>query len=138
MNNDLKFPLSQFVNNFSEYLTTDTTLFFAPGNYSLESELVVENIHSFSMFAWPASSLRAMITCDHNARFEFRNVSTVTVSGLEFVGCFESRVLSVGHFQLKNSRFFGNSQTIVINSDSVLIINESTAKIYGIVNFYKT
>ena len=84
---DSDLTLSQFVDNSSDYLTNDTTLIFSPGNYSLESELVVENIHSFSIFAWPSSSSRAVITYGHNARFEFRNVSTVTVSGLEFVGC---------------------------------------------------
>ena len=43
--NDL--TLSQFVDNSSNYLTDDTTLMFSPGSYSLESELIVENIHSF-------------------------------------------------------------------------------------------
>ena len=43
--------LSQFINNLSDYLTDNATLIFLPGKYSLESELVVENVHSFSMFA---------------------------------------------------------------------------------------
>ena len=86
--------LSQFINNSSDYLTNDTTLIFSPGSHSLESQLTVENIHSFSMFVWPGSSSKAVITCHgHNARFEFSNVSTVTVSGLEFVGC-----LVVGYY----------------------------------------
>ena len=42
-----------------------------------------------------------MITCSHNVRFELRNVSSVTVSGLEFAKCFENHVLSVSQFNLK-------------------------------------
>ena len=128
MDNDL--PLSQFVDNSwtSDYLMNDTTLIFSPGNYSLESELVVENIHSFSMFAWTGSSSKAVITCSCNARFEFRNISTVTVSGLEFVGCFESLLVSVGKFQLENSGFIGNGQAIV--NGEVLIVSKTAAKIY--------
>ena len=94
------------LSQFAENLTNETTLIFSPGNYSLESELVVEDVHSFSMFVWPGSSSKAVITCGHNARFEFRNVSTVTVSGLEFVGCFDNHVISVSLFQLEKSGFF--------------------------------
>ena len=121
--------LSQFVNNLSSYLrvTGDTTLIFLPGNYSLESELLVENVHSFSMYAWHGSSSKAMITCHHSARFEFRNISTVTVSGLEFVGCSENRVISVDQFQLENSGFIGNA--IIPRPGTVLSIEQSTAKL---------
>ena len=124
---DNELTLSQFVNNSSDYLTNDTTLIISPGNYKLESEFVVENIHSFSMFAWPTSSSKIVITCGHNARFAFRNISIVTVSGLEFVGCFENHVLSVGQFQVENSGFFGNGQPLV--NGRVLSIEESTASL---------
>ena len=124
---DHHLTLSQFVSNSSDYLTNDTTLIFSSGNWSLESELIVENVHSFSMFAWPSFSSTAVIVCGHNARFEFRNVSIVTVSGLEFVGCLENHVVSVGQFQLKDSFFFGNGQTIV--NSTVLTIVESTANL---------
>ena len=114
--------LSHFVNNLSDYLTNDTILFFSSGNYNLESNLTVEDVHSFSMLALPIFSSKAVITCNHNARFEFRNVSTVTVSGLEFVKCFEINVISVGHFQLENSRFFGNGQSTV-NCPMLTVLN---------------
>ena len=82
---DNDFTLSWFVENSSKYLTNDSSLIFSAGNYSLNSESIVENVRSFSMFAWFVSSGKAVITCGHNARFEFRNLSSVTVSGLEFV-----------------------------------------------------
>ena len=48
--------LLQFINNSSDHLTNDTRLIFSPGNHSLELELVVKSIHTFSMFAWPGST----------------------------------------------------------------------------------
>ena len=119
--------LSQFVNSTSSYLTNNTRLIFSPGNYSLESELVAENVHSFSMSAWP---MRATIICGKNSRFEFRNISTVSVSGLEFIGCFENHVVSIDLFQLQNSQFFGNGQVLV--NGTVLTIEDSTASLDGV------
>ena len=117
--NDIDLTLSQFVNKSSIYLTNDTALnqIFSPGNYSLESELIIENVQLFSMYGWSISLSKAVITCGDNARFEFRNVGIVTVSGLEFVGCFENYVLSVGQFQLENSAFCGNGQAIVNSTE---------------------
>ena len=125
VDNDL--TLSQFVDNFSDFFTNDTTLIFLPGNYSLESELIIENVHSFSLFACSGSASKAVITCGNNARLDFRNVSIISVSGLEFEGCFENHVLSVDHFQLENSVFFGSGQA----NGTVLTIDESSTKIYG-------
>ena len=53
------------------------------------------------------------------------------MSGLEFVGCFENHVVSVGQFQLENSGFFGSGQTIVnLNGTvTVLIIEERAANL---------
>ena len=101
--------LSRFISISIDYLTNNTKLIFSPGNYSLESELIVENIYSFSMtlFAWPSFS---SIVC---GRLVFRNISIVTVSGLEFVGCSQNHVKSVGQFQLEDSSFFGNGQAMV-------------------------
>ena len=46
------------------------------------------------------------------------------MSRLEFVGCFKNNVISVRHFQLENSAFFGNGWAIV--NGTVLSIEEST------------
>lgn len=90
--------------------------------HSLELEFVVENIHSFSLFAWPAgSSSKAVITCHgRNARLELNNVSSVTMNDLEFVRCFENHVISVGRFQVENSGFFGNVHDHVLVNGIIL------------------
>ena len=122
----LTFP--QFVSNSSDLLTNNTQLIFGPGNYNLESDVLVENIHSFSMFVESIFSSKAVIICDHNARFEFRNISTVTVSGFDFVGCFNNHVLSVGHLQLENSKFYDRA---IVNG-TVVTIDNSTATLYRV------
>ena len=61
--------LAQFVNNLSEFLISGTTLIFCSGNHNLKSELIVENVHSFSMFVWPDSSLKAVIKDVHLKAF---------------------------------------------------------------------
>ena len=99
----------------------------------MESELIVEDVHSFSMFVWPGSSSTAVITCRPNARFEFRNVSAVTVSGLEFVGCFENHVTSIRHFKLENSVFLAIGNGLAIANGTVLSIQESTAMLNSVV-----
>ena len=125
---DGQLTLSQFVNNSTAYLANDTILIFLPGNHSLESELIVENVHSFSMFVWPASTSKVTINCDgHNARFEFRNISVVSVTGLEFFGCLENYIRSVDQFQLKSSSFIGNGQPIV--HSTVLTIDTCAANL---------
>ena len=132
--NDL--TLSQFIDNSSDYLTNDSRLIFSPGNYRLESEFIVENVHSFSMMlliysVWPITSSKAVIVCSHNARFEFRNISSVSVIGLEFSGCFETYVLSVGHFHLESSAFYGHGQTI--SNGTVMTIKDSVANLTRVV-----
>ena len=122
---DNHLTLSQFVNNSSDYLRNDTQLIFIPGNYSLEFKLLVENIHLFtiSVVQKPLLSSRAIIICDHNGNFEFRKVNIVILGDLDFVGCFENYVMSVGHFQMEHSKFY----TEALVNGTVLTIYASTA-----------
>ena len=120
--------LPHFIDSSSDYLKNDTSLTFLPGNYILELELTVENVHSFSMTAWPS---RTDFTCLRNARLEFKNISLLTVSGFRFIGCFENRVFSIGHFQLHNSKFSGNGQATV--NGTVLMIEDSVANLDRVV-----
>ena len=120
---DNHLTLSQFVNNSSDYLRNDTQLTFIPGNYSLEFTLLVENIHSFTLSVKPLLASRAIIICNHNATFEFRKVDVVIIGDLDFVGCFENYVMSVGQFQMEHSKFYSEG---LVNS-TVLTIDESSA-----------
>ena len=84
------------------------------------------------LFAWPGSSSKAVITCSHDARFKFINVSTVTVSGFEFVGCYENSVVCVERFELRDSTFLGNGINEVRANSTVLFIQKSSANLEGV------
>ena len=79
------------------------------------------------MVAWPDSSSKVVIICSHNARFEFKNVSTVTMNGFKFVRCFQNHVQSVDQFQLEHSGFFSNGEAMI--NGTVLTIDESSANL---------
>jgi hypothetical protein len=98
--------LSQFASNSSNYLTNTTTLIFTAGSHAIESELVIENIHSFSMLAETNPLTQTEIVCYDHAKLTFSNVSDVTVSDFKFSGCAGNQILSVGEFHLKKSTFF--------------------------------
>ena len=118
---------SQYVRNSSVYLANDTSLIFSSGNHSLDTDFVVKNIHSFSMFVQPTlKSSKAVIICDNNTRFEFRNASIVAMRGIEFVGCLENCVVSVGQFRVQNSRFHSRNNNIIAHG-TILTIDDSTA-----------
>ena len=125
---DNHLTLSQFINNSSAYLTNDTRLVFAGGNYSLESKLIVENVDTFFMSSETIPTSRAArIICNHNARFDFRRVKRVTVSGFDFVGCSENHIEFVGLLQLENSNF---KSTSIENAYSTqLVITGTNANI---------
>ena len=128
--------LPQFVKNSTAYLANHTILIFLPGNHGFESDLIVENIKSFSMSVWPASSPKVVINCNHSARFEFRNISTVTMTGLEFVGCFNNHIEFIGQFQLEGSSFIGSEQPIA--RSTVFLIVSCTANLDRITMAFMT
>ena len=75
--------LSQLTANTTlKYLKLSTTLIFLPGNFSLESEISVINLHSFSI-----CSNSSMIFCQRDASFRFENIDNLHIRGLNFVGC---------------------------------------------------
>ena len=123
--------LSQFVSNSSKYVTNDTKLIFAPGNYDLQSALIIENINSFSMYGLmePISSSKPVIVCSYKGRFEFKNAGSVAIIGLDFIQCLKNRIASVNHFQLENSMFY----TQELNNGTVLIIDGTKASLERVV-----
>ena len=99
---------AQFASNSSNYLTNTTTLIFTPGRHTIEVELAIKNIHSFSMLTETNPFTPTEIVCYDHAKFTFSNVSTVNVSGFRFSGCTGNHILSVGQFHLKKSTFYGH------------------------------
>ena len=113
--------LSQFVNGSTNY--DNTTLIFAPGNHSLESDLIIEDVHSFSMYTKHFSSKICRINCSPDIKLKFRNISTVTIDGLDFIECSGNQLEFVDQFHLTDSTFYSHPEL----NGTTLTIAESTA-----------
>ena len=126
---DLCLTLSQFISIFTNCSSCgDTTVIFVSGQHNLESNLIVEDIDSFSMFGERFSSTPQII-CGFNAVLELRNISAVTIDGFDFIECTGHQVVSVAQFRLTNSVFYSHPE---INGTTLTII-ESTAYLDRIV-----
>lgn len=117
--------LSQFIGNFSNSSECDNvTLILASGSYDFESDLLIEDVHSFSMsLTTEPFSTAPKIICSLDAWFKFRNINTVTISGLDFIDCYGNSVVSVGRFHLMESTFYSHPE----HDSTTLSITDSTA-----------
>jgi hypothetical protein len=102
-------------------------MIFAPGNYNLESHLIIENSLSFSMYA-ESSYSETRITCSPDTRFEFRNIDSVAIKGIHFIECSGNQVVSTDQIHLMNCTFSSDAEVV----GATLIFVESTAYLDGI------
>ena len=121
--------LSQFAANMN-WIKSETTLVFLPGNHTLHSDVLVSNISIFSMVSNPGFLERSLIiVCEQNASFKFDGISDkVWIRGLNFVGCGNNRAVSVKHFTIENSTFQGQNASgsaLEVNGTSIEIDNSS-------------
>ena len=115
--------LSSLVSSIMSRRRSDNiTLHFASGNHNLESDLIVQDINSFVIFAEPFSSSTRII-CDRDTKFEFRNVSSIAITGINFIGCSGNQLKSVGQFYITNCTFYNHPEV----DGTTLNIAESTA-----------
>ena len=116
--------LSQFVSTFANCSKCDntTTLIFAPGSYDLETKIVIEDVNSFSISTEPFST-NPQIVCSFDAQFEFKNIDTVTINGLDFIECYGNVLESVSRFHITESTFYTRPE----RDGTTLTITETTA-----------
>ena len=115
--------LPQFVSVFTNCSNCDNaTVIFASGEHNLESGLIVEDVHSFSMFGEHFSSMPQII-CHHNAALELWNISTVTIDAVVFIECTGHQVVSVVGFRLTNSIFYNDPE---IDGTTLTVVESTT------------
>ena len=130
------FTLSQFLFRIRYLNATDTTLIFEAGNHSLESELLIAGITSFSMItnATSFSDHNVVIVCNGPGKFTFINAYKVHVNGLNFVGCIGNRIQLVDQFIVEDSNFIGKKRTQSTHSShsdgSIVTISQYTSAIF--------
>ncbi len=117
--------LAQFAANSTSYLSNEIniSLYFLPGNHSLNGELSLSRVDNFSMTMGIGSYGAVFIECDSQlGRFDISDTTFVTIKDLHFVGCGGNRVSQVEQFIVEDTIFEG-----VEGSGTALLLNEVTA-----------
>ena len=96
--------LSQFAAKPSDYLESNTTLILLTGIHMLDSVLNVSNTDNFVLTSQASSTF---INCNGKGRFEFRWVSSVRITALEFIGCGGNRLLLSEQLVIEDCVFQG-------------------------------
>ena len=97
--------LSSLAENSTVYIQNNGTLSLRllPGNHSLASNLLVQNVSSFVMYSDEGHSL-SRIVCTQSGSLHLLEVNIIEISGLEIVGCQRFLVDDASNFTLVNYR----------------------------------
>ena len=109
--------------------SNNTTLVIIGDNHNLSMHISVSNVAEFSILSANDTELNpgpVTITCGKHASFTFRNVSSVLIHGLVFVGCTNNRIEFVNQLMVDQSTFRGQT-----GSKTSLTIISSIAQISG-------
>ena len=98
--------LPQMAADYYTRNSTNVTLLFLPGNHSLNGKLSFTNLDSFSMLKCNAQTVT--VTCtSQSGNFEISRTTTVSVKGLQIIGCGGIVIELVNQFALENTIFQG-------------------------------
>ena len=118
--------LSQYAHNVSEYLTTDTTFVFLPGDHSLDTDFNISDISSLAIVGNTSSfpKLTSRVVCSNtDAMVAIANVSHLSIAALEVLSCGQNnvervsvRVHTVENFRLSSFHLSHSSPLHIYNS----------------------
>ena len=118
--------LSQYAHNVSEYLTTDTTFVFLPGDHSLDTDFNISDISSLVIVGNTSSfpRLTSRVVCSNtDAMVAIANVSHLSIAALEVLSCGQNnvervsvRVHTVENFRLSSFHLSHSSPLHIYNS----------------------
>ena len=93
--------LSAVTTNTTNYLESNSTLMFQPGSHNLDSNISISNISMLKLYS--NEPLATKIICKPFTIIHFIEVSTVVVSGIEFIACGNRSIIRTIHFELLDS-----------------------------------
>ena len=101
--------LSQFATNSSLFKSSQIILLFLPSEHSLEGKLSVEdvNVLKLSSYFMDGDLEKPKIVCDMSAEIQFNAIAKVIISGIDFSGCVNTKVKSVGEFSIVSNVLSG-------------------------------
>lgn len=108
--------LSQFADNSSVYIDSNTTLIFTSGTHSFNSFVTIENVDTVSMFSNTSSTISLLW-------FSFSSVSNIFISSLTFLHC-KLQFDSIETLTVENCTFLNNTWTALeLEHSSAYITN---------------
>ena len=119
--------LSQFAaSSNSSRNETNVSLLFLPGRHTLDRELHFAQGDNFSMTKDEQDNETVFVNCTgHSGRFDISETTSVSIMGINFIGCGSNRVSQVTWLTIADSNFKD-----VENKSTVLALNEvATANI---------
>ena len=114
--------LAEFATNSTTY-QGDVSLFFLPGNHSLDRGLYLSHAHNFSMTKDVQDDGTVLVECTgQEGRFDINATTFVEIKGFHFIGCGGNTVTNVSQFILEDAILQG-----VEGRGTALILNEVAA-----------
>ena len=114
--------LAEFATNSTTY-QGDVSLFFLPGNHSLDRGLYLSHAHNFSMTKDVQDDGTVLVECTgQEGRFDINATTFVEIKGFHFIGCGGNTVTNVSQFILEDTILQG-----VEGRGTALILNEVAA-----------
>ena len=117
------FTLSEYIENATEYFTSNTTMVFLPGDHIFDVQANVTRITGFSMLQESEGASRIICRGSGCGGFYFEKVLQLDITNLTFIS--DSQSITVAHvfdFRLVNCTFANSSNTAVVANDSVLLL----------------
>ena len=121
---DLCLTLALLAVNSTSYLGNETniSLFFLPGNHSLDGELSLSHADNFSMAMVTGGNGTVFVECgSQSGKFNISETTFAMVKDLHFVGCGGNGVSQVEQFIVENTIFEG-----VEGRGTALVLNKVT------------
>lgn len=113
----------QYLNSAEQYLTSDVQFFFQRGEHYLHKEVLIKNLHNFSMIGdIDAAGVQfSLIFCKNGSGITIINSSNILISNLKIFNC-NSNV--VEHTKLPNIQIMWYEEAQIIDTAaSLLLVN---------------
>ena len=99
--------LSQFAENSTSYVDSNTTLFITRGSHHLNKRISLSNTSVFLMLSINTTDSTPVINCSEHINFTFSNITSIFIGGLEFTGCSGNKIEFANQLTIKYSVFHG-------------------------------
>lgn len=98
---------SHYATSHHSYFSSSVVFILLNGHHTLDSQLLIENVASLTVFTKASSPSNTTISCSELAMFSFRNIKFVYMKGLHINGCVFNSIVFVDYFIIENCNLQG-------------------------------